>query len=398
MSKTPFSDVTTTLRGHVERGEVPGLVALVSRGDAVHADVLGVQDLQSGVPMRRDALFRLASAVKPLTAAAAMLLVEDGTLSLDAPVDRWLPELADRRVLKSLDSELDDTVPAKRPITLRDLLTLRWGLGAIMARPGTYPLQRAMAEAQVAPGFEAISFPPDEFMRRLGALPLVHQPGEQWLYHTGYEVLGVLIARASGRTFGDFLRERLFTPLGMNDTAFSIPAEKLGRLVTLYVAEPDTGALSVAEPVTEQWTRPPVFEPGGGQGGGLLSTAEDLLAFGRMLLNGGRHRGHQLLSPQSIQAMTTDQLSPEQKAASPFVPGFWDASGWGFGGSVTTRPDGISPTAGRYGWGGSTGTTFFIDPQQDLAVVLLTQRLMSGPDDEARAMAFSKAVYASLDG
>lgn len=398
MSKTPFSDVTTTLRGHVERGEVPGLVALVSRGDAVHADVLGVQDLQSGVPMRRDSLFRLASAVKPLTAAAAMLLVEDETLSLDAPVDRWLPELADRRVLKSLDSALDDTVPAKRPITLRDLLTLRWGLGAIMARPGTYPLQRAMEEAQVAPGFEAIAFPPDEFMRRLGALPLVHQPGEQWLYHTGYEVLGVLIARASGRTFGDFLRERLFTPLGMNDTAFSIPAQKLGRLVTLYVAEPDTGALSVAEPGTEHWTRPPVFEPGGGQGGGLLSTAEDLLAFGRMLLNGGRHGGRQVLSSQSIQAMTTDQLSPEQKAASPFVPGFWDASGWGFGGSVTTRPDGISPTAGRYGWGGGTGTTFFIDPQQDLAVVLLTQRLMSGPDDEARAMAFSKAVYASLDG
>ena len=208
----------------------------------------------------------------------------------------------------------------------------------------------------------------------------------------------MLVARASGQGFGDFLRERLFAPLGMHDTAFSVPAEKLERLVTLYEAAPETGGIKVAEPVTDPWSRPPLFESGGGQGGGLLSTADDLLAFGRMLLNGGRHGGLQLLSPQSLQEMTTDQLTPAQKAASPFSPGFWDASGWGFGGSVTTRPDGISPTAGRYGWGGSTGTTFFIDAQQDLTAILLTQRLMGGPSDSARAMAFSKAAYASLDG
>ncbi|RKH53751.1 serine hydrolase domain-containing protein [Corallococcus llansteffanensis] len=406
MSKTPsrglsqagLVHVTATLRGPVERGEVPGLVAAVSRGDAVHADVLGVQDLQSGVPMRRDSLFRLASAAKPITAVAALMLVEDGKLQLDESVERWLPELADRRVLKSLDSPLDDTVPAHRPITLRDLLTLRWGLGAIMARPGTYPLQRAMEEAQVASGFAELPFSADEFMRRLGALPLAHQPGEKWMYHTGYEVLGVLVARVSGRGFGDFLRERLFTPLGMKDTAFSVPADKLDRLVTLYAPASDTGRLTVSEPGTDRWSRPPLFESGGGQGGGLVSTADDVLAFGRMLLNAGRHGAQQLLSPQSIQAMLTDQISPAQKAASPFFPGFWDASGWGFGGSVTTRPDGVSPTAGRYGWGGGTGTTFFIDPRQDLAVVLLTQRQMTGPDDEARALAFSKAVYASLDG
>ncbi|RKH18838.1 class A beta-lactamase-related serine hydrolase [Corallococcus sp. CA047B] len=397
LTREGLAAVSSVLRGPVEQGGLPGLVSLVARGAQVHVDALGVQDLQSGVPMRRDTLFRIASMGKPVTAVATLMLVEDGRLQLDGPVDRWLPELANRRVLRALDSPLEDTVPARRPITVRDLLTLRLGTGAVMAPPNTYPIQKAMQAERVAPGFEPIPHTPDEFMRRLGALPLIHHPGERWMYHTGFEVLGVLVARASGMGFDDFLSERLFKPLGMNDTAFSVPQEKLDRVSTAYQRAPGTGALTAWDsPRSGLLSHPPAFLAGGGQGGGLVSSADDFLTFCRMLLNQGRHGATRLLSPESLQQMLTDQIPPEQKAASPFFPGFWDTSGWGFGGSVTTRPDGISPTAGRYGWAGGFGTTFFIDPDQDLVALLLTQRIMSGPDDEAFAVAFSKAAYAAL--
>ncbi|MCY1033388.1 serine hydrolase [Corallococcus sp. BB11-1] len=397
LSPERLADVTAVLRGPVDQGKLPGLVALVARDGHVHVDTLGVQDLQSGVPMRRDTLFRTASMAKPITAVATLMLVEDGVLQLDGPVDRWLPELANRRVLRALDAPLDDTVPARRSITVRDLLTLRLGIGAVMAPPDTYPIQRAMQEAGVAPGFEPIPHPPDEFMRRLGALPLIHPPGERWMYHTGFEVLGVLVARASGMSLEAFLSERLFKPLGMHDTAFSVPEAKLDRLSTAYQRDADTGAMTVVDtPRTGRFSRPPTFPAGGGQGGGLVTTADDFLTFCRMLLNAGRHGATRILSPGSIQELLTDQIPPEQKDASPFFPGFWDTSGWGFGGAVTTRPDGISPTAGRFGWAGGFGTTFFIDPRQGLAAILLTQQLMGGPDDEAFAVAFSKAAYAAL--
>ncbi|GMU03873.1 serine hydrolase domain-containing protein [Corallococcus caeni] len=397
LSRTRLADLTSALRGHVERGELPGLVALVARGDTVHVDALGTRDLTAGPPMRRDSLFRLASMAKPITAVATLMLVEAGKLSLDGAVDPWLPELANRRVLRRPDGPLDDTVPAKRAITVRDLLTLRWGLGAVMAPPGTHPIQRAMAEARVAPGFQALTDPPDVFMRQLGTLPLLHQPGERWAYHTGYEVLGVLVARASGMRFDDFLRERLFVPLGMKDTAFVVPAEKLDRLTTAYARDSATGTLEAWDtPANSDWSRPPAFLSGGGQGG-LVSTADDLLAFCRMLLGGGQAGDTRVLSRESIQEMLTDQLPEEQKAASPFVPGFWDASGWGFGGSVTTKPDGVSPAAGRYGWGGGYGPMFFIDPQQDLTALLLHQRRMQGPGDEDLAMEFSKNAYRALE-
>ena len=222
------------MAGHVERGAVPGLVTLVSRRGEAHVEALGTQAIGGGAPMRRDTIFRIASLTKPVTAAAAMILVEECRLRLDDPVDPWLPELADRRVLRTLASALDDTVPAERAITLRDLLTLRPGLGAIMVYPERYPIQHAMAEAEVAPSATIFAEGPEEFMRRLGALPLVHQPGAAWLYHTGSDILGVLIARAAGQTLASFLRERIFEPLGMRDTGFSVPQEKLARLATCY--------------------------------------------------------------------------------------------------------------------------------------------------------------------
>src|SRR6266516_3951335 len=213
------------MAGYVERGDVPGLDTLVSRRGEVHVDVIGMKAVGDSDPIRRDTIFRISSMTKPIIAVATMILVEECKLRLDEPVERWLPELAERRVLKRLDGPLDDTVPAKRPITVRDLLTFRMGFGQMLAPPDAYPILSAANEQQIGMGPPSPSTMPvpDEWMRRLGQLPLMHQPGEQWMYNTGSDVLGVLIARASGQPLETYLRERIFEPLSMRDTAFSVP-------------------------------------------------------------------------------------------------------------------------------------------------------------------------------
>jgi CubicO group peptidase (beta-lactamase class C family) len=263
-------------------------------------------------------------------------------------------------------------VPADRPITLRDLLTFRMGFGAVMAPPGVYPIQQAMTEAGLAPGPDPAPFGPDEFMRRLGGLPLLHQPGEQWMYHTGSDVLGVLVARAAGTDLATFLQQRMFGPLGMADTAFCVPEDKLGRLATAYYVDPASGGLAVYDQARGRWAQPPSFQAGGG---GLVSTAEDYLAFARMLLEQGRHGTTRLLARATVELMTTDQITAEQKAASPFFAGFWQSRGWGLGLAVVTRREGLGPSAGSFGWDGGFTTSCYIDPQEQMVAILLTQRL-----------------------
>ncbi|MBC8037910.1 MAG: beta-lactamase family protein [Rhizobiales bacterium] len=393
LSKSELTQIADAMRGHVERGEVPGMVTLLSHGNEVHVEALGVKDLQSPEPMRRDTIFRIASMTKPVTAAAAMLLVEEGKLGLDDPVDKFLPELAGRKVLRSLESPLDDTVPAARAITLRDLLTFRMGIGAVMVFPAKYPIQHAMEEAGVAPGPNLFPGAPDEFMKRLGGLPLVHQPGEVWMYHTGLDIAGVLLARAAGKSLGEFMAERIFVPLGMKDTGFYVPESKLDRLATAYQRD-EAGKLVVWDKARGgKWASPPAFEAGGG---GLVSTVDDFHAFARMMLNSGQHGSVRILSPESVEAMTTDQITPEQKAASPFYPGFWDNRGWGLGLSMTTGPDGISSEPGRYGWDGGYGTTYIADPGRDMVAILLMQRMMGGPDDFAINQEFLKLAYEAI--
>ncbi|HYI04182.1 MAG TPA: serine hydrolase domain-containing protein, partial [Reyranella sp.] len=260
MSKTRLAHLHHALAAHVSPTEVPGIVALVSRRDETHVMTLGHQSLESDAPMRRDTIFRIASMTKPVTAAATMILVERCKLRLDDPVDELLPELANRRVLKSLESPVDDTVPAKRPITLRDLLTFTFGLGAVMVWPARYPIQKAMAEAGLAPSPNPTSFPADEFMKRVGSLPLAYQPGERWLYHTGSDVFGVLIARASGQSLSAFMQDHLFGPLGMADTGFQVPADKVGRLASNYMTDPkDRTKLAFFDDARDsRWSRPPV--------------------------------------------------------------------------------------------------------------------------------------------
>lgn len=385
------------MAGYVERGEVPGVVTLVSRRGETHVGTFGTHEIEGGRPMARDTIFRISSMTKPVTAAAAMILVEECALRLDEPVDRLLPELADRRVLTRLDAALDDTIPASRPITLCDLLTFRLGYGIVMAMPGTYPIQRAFDEQELGQGPPQPSLPPepDEWIRRLGTLPLLHQPGEQWMYNTGSDVLGVLIARASGQPLETFLRERLFEPLGMRDTGFSVPVDRIDRLPTEYWTNYQSGACEVYDPAEGgQWSRPPAFPSGAA---GLVSTVDDYLAFGQMLLNKGTLNGKRILSRPSVETMTTDHLTPEQKARSSLTAGYFDSHGWGFGVSITTRRDRIFDSPGRFGWDGGLGTVWYSDPQEDMVTILMTQRAWESPSPPTVCRDFWTLAYQAID-
>ncbi|MEU8822731.1 serine hydrolase domain-containing protein [Streptomyces sp. NPDC048636] len=361
------------LTRHVAGGAAPGLVTLISRGGETRAEVIGAQEF-GGAPMRRDTIFRISSMTKPVIAVATMILVEECALRLDDPVDRLLPELADRRVLVRADGPLEETVPAERPLTVRDLLTFRMGFGLVPGPPGDHPALAAAEGLGLAMGPPKPATPhgPDEWLRRFGTLPLMRQPGVAWLYHTGSQVLGVLIARAAGRPLEEFLRERIFEPLGMKDTGFHVPPGKRDRFAASYLADVTTGKPELYDAAEDgRWSRPPVFPDGGA---GLVSTADDYLAFGRMLLARGRYgAGERLLSRPAVEAMTADQLTPAQKAASPAAPGTWDHRGWGFGVQVVTGRDGIAAVPGRFGWDGGLGTSWASDPAEELVAVLMTQ-------------------------
>jgi len=384
------------MTGYVERGEVPGLVTLVARRGEGHVDAIGAMAAGSEEPMRRDTIFRISSMTKPITAAAAMILIEECALRLDEPVNRLLPELANRQVLKRPDADLDDTVPAHRPITVRDLLTFTMGLGIVAAAPGTVPIADALAELELGQSMPSPQMPPapDEWIRRLGTLPLMYQPGERWMYNTGSDVLGVLIERASGQPFETFLKERIFDPLGMNDTGFDVIWDRIGRLATSYVIDPDSGAAEIYdEPAGGQWSRLPSFPSGGG---GLVSTVDDFLAFADMLRGKGVSRGERILSRPSVEFMTSDQLTPEQKAASGLVPGFFRVHGWGFGVAVVTERTEVAKSVGTYGWDGGMGTSWYNDPAEDLTMILMTQQAWTSPIPPRLFQDFWTATYQAI--
>ena len=383
------------MRRHVDSGHLPGLVALVYHCGREHVEAIGTVAFDSHVPMRRDTIFRLASTTKPITAVGAMILVEECKVRLDDPVDEWLPELKDRRVLRTIESPLDDTVPAVRPITLRDLLTFRSGYGEVFFLSPTSPLQKALAEARLPLSEWPFADTADEFMKRLGGLPLAHQPGERWLYHMSAEILGVLIARVSGKSLGGFLRERIFEPLGMTDTGFQVPEAKLDRLPTCYGTDMATGKLAVLHEAGGGYAaESPVFESGAG---GLVSTVDDLLAFGRMMLGNHASGGERILSRPAIELMTMDHITPEQKAVSPFFENFWDTYGWGLGMGVVTARNDLAAAPGRFGWDGAFGTSWHVDPKEGLVGVFMTQRR---PDQLALAsfvLDFWTSAYQLID-
>jgi CubicO group peptidase (beta-lactamase class C family) len=374
----------------VARGEVPGLVAIAARRGKTEIHALGVKSLGKPETVEPNTIFRISSMTKPVTAAAAMMLVEDGKLSLDEPVDRLLPELRERKVLERLDAPLSAAVPAARAISVRDLLTFRMGFGLILAEPGTYPIQRAndelLGDGMPSPAKIAA---PDEWLRRLGTLPLMHQPGERWLYNTSAIVLGVLVGRAAGKPLDAFLRERLFGPLGMHDTDFSVPASKLDRFTTSYLADPESGALSLYDPVDGQWSRPPAHASGAD---GLVSTAPDFLRFSTLLLNLGVFGDRRLLSESSVKQMTFDALTPENKAFGALVPGYFDQHGFGFGMAVVTARDELHLRPGSYGWDGGLGSSWYADPSTGTTGILLTSRSWTSPSPPPLFREFWRAL------
>ena len=384
------------LATHVERGEVPGLVALVARGPDVHVEVLGTAAFGATTALRRDAIFRIASLSKPIAAAATMVLVEDGTLTLDGPVAAFLPELASPRVLRSLEGPLDDTVPAERAITVEDLLTFRLGFGVIMAPGGAYPVQAAEAELglmTLGPPWPPPPFGPDEWIARFASLPLLHQPGDEWRYNTGAQVLGVLLERASGQPLEEFVGARLFEPLGMADTAFWVPPEKQRRLTTAYYPDEAGGALRLLDPPHGGWwNEPPAM---GNLAGMLVSTLDDFWSFVSMLLGGGTgHDGTAVLSPASVTAMTTDHLTAAQRASAPMF--FGEHSGWGYCMAAPGPLRGAPPVPWGFGWNGGTGTTWLSDPVRGLTSVLFTQRAMTSPEPPALFADFWEAAYGAV--
>lgn len=371
-SRVRIDRMNEIMRRHLDSSRIPGLVMLVHHRDREYVEAIGTYGFKNPAPMRRDSIFRLASMTKPITAVAAMILVEECKIRLDDPIDAWLPELRDRKVLRSIDGPLEDTVPAKRSITLRDLLTNRSGYGEVMFISPTCPLQKAMIEAKLPLSAWPFASSSDEFMKRLSALPLACQPGSRWLYHMSSEILGVLISRVAGKSLSEFLEERLFGPLEMKDTGFFVPEKKLDRLPTCYGTNfPSTELIVLDEARGGSVSGPPVFESGGG---GLVSTVDDMAAFSHMMLNKGGYERQRILSRLSVELMTMDHITQKQKENSPFFENFWNNHSWGFGLSVVTGRSDLADVPGRFGWDGAFGTSWFVDPKEELIGVLMIQR------------------------
>lgn len=394
-SKPRLEKMRQLLSVYVEEHQVPGMVTLLSRNDEVHVETLGTFALGDTTPLQRDTIFRIASLTKMVAAVAAMQLVEDCKIRLDDSIEPWLPELANRQVLKDLNSELDETVPAKRAITLRDLLTFRMGFGSILAMPDTYPIQKFIRQYEIGGDQPQLptQFPAtDEWLKNFGTLPLLAQPGERWMYQVSADVLGALIARVTGQSLGRYLHDRIFKPLGMNDTAFYVPPEKAQRLPALYYYNQEAAKLDFFDdPNKSAWLAKPAFESASS---GLVSTIEDFFIFCRMLLDKGRHGSTEIISRASVEMMTTDQLLPGHREGAEVFLG--DASSWGFGMAVDIKRTQLYQSPGRFGWEGGFGTSAHIDPAENMIGMFFTQLMFDSPVQQKLYEDFWTLAYSAL--
>lgn len=376
--------ITEAVRPHVEREDPPGLAWLVARGEEVALGAHGSYGPDDPTPVRTDTVFRISSVTKPVVAVAALTLIDDGLLDLDAPVERWLPELADRQVLRDPAGPLDDTVPARRSITVRDVLELRLGIGLDFTGPFPGPVLSALGALglQSGPPAPQANPDPDTWMRAVGSVPLSYQPGERWLYHSGSEVLGVLVARAARAPLPDVLGARVLEPCGMTRTGFDVGPGEIGTLGPLWLPS-QAGAPAVPYDGSDgQWSRPPAFP---NAGDGLVSTVTDLYALARMLRAGG-------VADDGSRVVSTEVLT---EAVRPRVGRIEadDTSGWGlgFGVKTTDLPDGRR--AGAYGWDGGLGSTFWVDPAADVVGILLVNQMWSSPEPTAVFEDFWRAAW-----
>jgi CubicO group peptidase (beta-lactamase class C family) len=386
MSPQRLGRVTAVMDKYIANGELAGAVALVYRhGTVAYVSARGFQDLETRTPMQRNTIFALASMTKPITAVAAMMLVEEGTLRLDEPVDRLLPELARRKVLKEATAPLDQVRDASRPITVRDLLTYRMGIGTTgyAGIPDAAPVAKAFARLQTGADQTA-----DDYMKRLGELPLLTDPGERFLYNTPSLVTGILVSRASGMPFDQFLESRIFKPLGMVDTAFWVPEPKRPRLATVYQRGSQPGTLVRSD--RRRPSEPPVFPSGAG---GLVSTVDDYLRFARMMVRNGEVDGVRLLSRKSVELMTQDHLSGLPQRQFFINDAFFKHAGFGFGLQVQTKRVSLGPSVGAYWWSGATGVSWIADPKEDMVYLRMIQKMngAGGFGDE-----FQTAVYQAI--
>lgn len=358
-SSARLQRINDAIRRFVDGGKIAGAVTLVARqGKVAHFEAAGQMDLEARRPMERDAIFRIASMTKPLTATAVLMLFEEGRFLLDDPVAEFLPEFGHTKVFLRETARGPEVTDLERPITIRHLLTQTSGL--------TYdfypddPVSRIYVKEQIERRDETLA----EKVRRVAALPLVHQPGVRWTYGFSYDVLGRLVEVISGEPFDAFLRQKIFAPLEMIDTGFSVPAEDLGRLAPIYAPD-GRGGLKRYE------HRPTRFLSGGG---GLVSTAADYGRFCQTLLNGGVLASTRLLGRKTVELMTANHWARDK---STYPPSFPVLNGYGFGLGVRTLVDvaqsGLPSSLGEYGWGGAHGTYFWIDPREQLFGVLMVQ-------------------------
>jgi CubicO group peptidase (beta-lactamase class C family) len=360
--------VGPALQQFVDRGELAGVVTLTShRGEIVQSEAIGWSDIETKMAMRTDSLFRIASMTKPITSVAALMLVEQGRIALSDPISRWVPELADPRVLRHTAGPLEDTVPARRAITVEDLLTHRSGIAYAFFSEG--PLKQAYEEALGDPTINLMT--PDEWLAALGTLPLAYQPGELFHYGHSTDVLGFLIGRVERKAFRQVLQERIFAPLGMADTDLWLPRNRRSHLASLYRYDETAGKLTKV--VTDMYDDPPGYTPGGG---GLISSAPDYYKFARMLLNEGELDGVRLLKPETVRLMQTNRLTDAQRQV-PFagMP-LWQKSGFGLGLSIAEDPVDNPYACGAPGsitWPGIFGTWWQADPVNDLIMIYLIQ-------------------------
>lgn len=350
-----MSALQKTLDDHVARGTAPG-IAVATGSPTGSVEIITAGDLAP------DAIVRIQSMTKTVLAVATLRLVQEGRMSLDDPAERWLPELSDRRVLRTPESPLTDTVPASTPITVRHLLTNTSGYG-VATTPS--PLQKAMRDNHTEAGQEPVAMGAKNWLDTLASLPLTFEPGTGWRYHHSFGILGILLSRAVGGSLERHLREDLFDPLGMVDTGYVVPKHEAHRLPAAYRHDDSRGLIEVEPAGAGFSVEPAPFDLSHSE---LVSTAADYAAFAGMLAADGRHNGQAFLASELVEQLRTDQVPASVKTPDSFFPGFWDGMGWGFGVAVQTSGE----HAGRYGWSGGQGTDFFIDPDGSFQI-LLTQ-------------------------
>jgi CubicO group peptidase (beta-lactamase class C family) len=382
-----LAKITPLVQSYLDKGPLAGIVDIVCRhGEIAHVDALGWQDVENKVAMKRDSIFRIASMTKPTVGAATLILMDEGKLSLTDPVEKFLPELANRKVLRDLAGPLDNSYDSPRSITIEDLMTHRSGI--ITPDNGKGPLVDAIVAADTKGRAEG----PDAWIKAVGELPLAYKPGTEFRYGNSIDVLGVLVARAAGIKLGEFLQSRIFGPLGMVDTGFWVPEKKQSRLCVPYTME--ASGQRVKSTAARPLDKPPAFESGAG---GLVSTADDYLKFARMLLGKGKLGNTRILSHNAVGLMTVDHLTPDQRRM-PFqgIRDYWSGQGFGLTVAVIDNVARWSPSngyssAGSFYWPGATACQWQADPKEDMItihMVQLTNGFAATPFNKIREAAY----------